>query len=252
VSDFIGGLCGVIFIVLFIVISVSLTRNSIRPIEMIWKTFAQNEDLNYRPYFMVLPRINGNYRGFDLTLCQATEYDKGTTGNYALTIYLPVRMKFKLHIYYKKSIVLFSCGNIISTGDRLFDETFIVKATEPVDIKQIFTDELRRKLMDRKELINISIKDNIIYHSSSIITKDLQALHYMAETMREIGINITGQADISEKNMGEIPVLSSGQSAFFLPDGKRGRGVNITCPFCHKKVVDNTKYCIECGNFIPE
>jgi len=163
-----------------------------------WKKFASCEGLEYDG-----KSINGKYRGFDFKLY---DYIEGTD-DYAvlisdITITLPFYTDYNISISYDSLPVL---GKLpffkdLEIGDKVFDETFVVKGEIPENIDTILTSDIRQELVNHPETVReLIISHNMVKYKirpipatfSRYPVDSSSGLKYISDIVWQIAKNIT-------------------------------------------------------------
>lgn len=241
----------------------------------VWEKFAGDHGLNITPGFLFsFPRITGTYKGFDYTLQTITEGDGDSSTTYTVIAFeLPKPSKYTLHIYQEgffSKIGKMLGSQDIQTGNREFDDAFMIKSNTSCMVPELLTSELQRKMMYGPHLINISLSENKLVNKALGTITEEKDLLYLSELLWELAMNICGEK-ISDSSYDKFPrplkhdkfpvTLKSDivneklqkkqepesdftgnitDSQIFSKEEKR-------CPSCSCNSPAQNKYCIDCG-----
>jgi len=264
----------VIFLIAYFIHSFLTSSDKMK----IWEKFAGEHGLNITPGFLFsFPKITGIYKSFDYTLQSVTEGDGDSSTTYTvITFELPQPSKYTLHIYqegFLSKIGKMLGSQDIQTGNRNFDDAFMIKSNTSCMLPELLTSALQRKMLYGPHLINISLSGNkLINKALGTITEEKDLL-YLSELLWELAMNICGEKisdssyDIFPKPLkhDKFPVTIKSDifneklqkkqehesdftgditgSQFFSKEEK-------LCPSCGCASPAENKYCIDCGREI--
>ncbi len=173
----------------------------------VWQKFARQEGLKvYHGNFLGLkdikPSVKGLYRGLDFNLSLVDISGRRKSVHTTIVIKLPDKNSYNLSICPSYPFQRFATGLFDSaaitrsfsyeetvTDDPEFDSSFIVTGSS--DLMLLFTPELRKTLLDIRDLVNIRIdKETITYETSGVI-RNLSFLKCISEIMYYMAVNIS-------------------------------------------------------------
>jgi hypothetical protein len=282
-------ICIIPFIIICIIagILVSSLSSKNKLITGAWEKFASDSDLNITFNGLVsLPQVTGKYRDFDYILETVTEgYGEDSITYTVITMKLPEASKCNLHIYeenFLSKVGKMFGGQDIQKGNKEFDDSFIIKSQTPHLISNLLTQELQRKMLYGKHLINISLSGKKLQNKTGYIIENAQDLLYLSEIMVELAMNVSGKeitsqahytkelsdrsykrekrtsrSDPSHKTLQKSSDVTSDftsdfndthsydevKSSYSLKEEK-------LCPSCGASSPGENKYCIDCGREI--
>lgn len=131
-----------------------------RRIQHAWETLAMSRDL------VVLPaepgwrgppmRLTGRIEGVEIVLDTYTETTTGSSGDLETTTWTRLRGKASRPVDVKATVyhahALSGVGKLlgfqdVETGDRAFDDTFVVKADDEARVRELLGPDLRRVIL---------------------------------------------------------------------------------------------------------
>ncbi len=173
----------------------------------VWQRFAGQEGLKfYHGNFLGLkdikPSVKGLYRSLDFTLSLVDISGKRKSVHTSIVIKLPVVNSYNLAICPSYPFQRFATGLFDSaaitrsfsyeetvTDDTEFDSSFIVTGSS--ELMPLFTPELRKTLLDIRDLVNIRIdKETITYETPGVI-RNISFLKCITEIMYYMTVNIS-------------------------------------------------------------
>ncbi|MEQ8190568.1 MAG: hypothetical protein ABRQ39_21560 [Candidatus Eremiobacterota bacterium] len=184
----------------------------------VWQKFAGKEGLNfYHGNILGLkdikPCVKGLYRGLDFKLSLVDIFGKRKSVYTSIVMKLPVDNSYNLTICPSYPFQRFATGLFDSaaitrsfsyeetvTDDPEFDSSFIVTGSS--DLMPLFTPELRKTLLDMRDLVNISIDRETITYETSGVIRNLSFLNCITEVMYYMAVNISrinSDKDVSRK-----------------------------------------------------
>jgi len=172
----------------------------------VWQKFAGQEGLtfhhgNFLGFKDIKPSVKGLYRGLDFNLSLVDISGRRKSVHTSIVIKLPDKNSYNLSICPSYPFQRFATGLFDSaaitrsfsyeetvTDDPEFDSSFIVTGSS--DLMSLFTPELRKTLLDIRDLVNIRIdRETIIYETQGVI-RNLSFLKCITEVMYYMAVNI--------------------------------------------------------------
>ena len=241
----------------------------------VWEKFAGDYGLNITPGFLFsFPKITGTYKSFNYALQSVTEGDGDSSATYTvITFELPQPSKYTLYMYqegFLSKIGKMLGSQDIQTGNREFDDAFMIKSDTPCMVPELLTSALQRKMLHGHYLINLSLSGNKLVNKTLGTITEEKDLLYLSELLWELAMNICGEKisdssyDIFPKPLkhDKFPVTLKSDivneklqkkqepesdftgnitdSQIFSKEEKR-------CPSCSCNSPAQNKYCIDCG-----
>ncbi|MDY6931923.1 MAG: DUF3137 domain-containing protein [Halobacteriota archaeon] len=165
-----------------------------------WKVFADSLSLDFDPgTTFKTPKVEGTYEGHNVIL------DTYTVSTGQVTV-LYTRLKVDVTNIKDLSLRIYHEGFLSRIGKRLgmqdietknleFDETYVVKGNDELEVLNVLDSSVQSKILSLREpgKFNMTLKDgSLIYEESEIIT-DIELLRSHLEVLLYISEKITGK-----------------------------------------------------------
>lgn len=190
-----------------------------------WGEYARKRNLSLQKgWFLCNPRVTGKYKGFDYLLYteKVNDYRNRTYTYIALTLpFLVDTGSFE----FRNISLLFTIGQgkRFVTGDKEFDEKFTLIACEPEKVKEFFTPQFRRRLLDFPRDIKVWVNHNSIKCRMKLVINKPEILDIASDLLVSLAGKLAGDKEMD---------------------------IKMSCPACGKEVLSYYRFCKYCGKTI--